>query len=232
MGRPATTTNVFIEKAVKIHRDRYDYSNSIYAGALLKISITCREHGDFSQVANMHLRGQGCPRCAKKTKDIFKKFSEVHGDTYNYTKYVYKDMHTKSIVICKEHGEFKQNPNNHIHLKQGCPRCGRESHWRRSDYIKKANGRICTFYTLRCFNESEEFYKVGITMNSIKNRYNHISHMPYTYEVISEIHGEAGFIWDLEVQEKRKLKEFHYKPLIYFDGSKTECFIKYNNKNE
>ena len=51
--------------------------------------------------------------------------------------------------------------------------------------------------------------------------------MPYEYEIISEIKGSAGFIWDLEVGEKRKLKEFKYQPKIEFKGSKTECFTKY-----
>lgn len=229
MGRPITTTAKFIEKAKKVHGDKYYYDNSIYEGALLKVTITCKKHGDFFQIANMHLRGQGCPKCVKnfrKNTDIVEKFLDVHKDTYDYSKYVHKDMHTKSIIICREHGEFEQNANNHLHLKQGCPKCGKESHWIKSNYIRKAKGKICTFYTLRCFNEQEEFYKIGITMNSVKKRYNHISHMPYNYEIISEIHGEAGFIWNLELENKRKLKEFHYIPQMKFDGSKTECFTK------
>ena len=52
--------------------------------------------------------------------------------------------------------------------------------------------------------------------------------MPYNYEVISEIHGEAGVVWDLEKEEKKKLKSFNYQPKICFCGSKTECFSQYN----
>jgi len=51
--------------------------------------------------------------------------------------------------------------------------------------------------------------------------------MPYAYEVISEIFGEAGFIWDLEKEEKKKLKEFNYQPNIFFEGSITECFTQH-----
>lgn len=39
--------------------------------------------------------------------------------------------------------------------------------------------------------------------------------------------GEAGYIWDLELEQKRKLKEFNYQPNIKFAGSKTECFTQY-----
>lgn len=65
------------------------------------------------------------------------------------------------------------------------------------------------------------------TESFIKKRYSGLERMPYAYEIISEIKGEAGFIWDLELQEKRKLKEFNYQPSIKFNGSKTECFTKY-----
>ena len=50
--------------------------------------------------------------------------------------------------------------------------------------------------------------------------------MPYKYEIIKEIKGEAGEIWDLELTEKRKLQKNNYQPLIKFLGSKTECFNK------
>lgn len=46
------------------------------------------------------------------------------------------------------------------------------------------------------------------------------------YEVISEVLGNAEDIWDLELSEKRRLKEHNYQPLIKFAGSKTECFTK------
>ena len=87
--------------------------------------------------------------------------------------------------------------------------------------------RVCTFYTIRCFNEDEEFYKIGRTMDVVEKRYSGNKAMPYEYEVISETKDSAGFIWDLERDEKRKLKSLHYIPELYFGGSKTECFTDY-----
>lgn len=35
----------------------------------------------------------------------------------------------KVIIICKEHGEFKQSPNAHCgHQQQGCPKCNLQHH--------------------------------------------------------------------------------------------------------
>lgn len=55
----------FIENANIIHGNRYDYSNTVYVAARFKIEIICHTHGVFKMTANNHLRGQGCPSCAK-----------------------------------------------------------------------------------------------------------------------------------------------------------------------
>ena len=53
----------FIERAIKIHGNKYDYSKAEYKGCFEKVCIICPKHGEFWQIANSHLRGQGCPKC-------------------------------------------------------------------------------------------------------------------------------------------------------------------------
>lgn len=53
----------FINNAIKIHGDKYDYSKVIYKNNYTKVIITCPIHGDFEQVPHSHLRGGGCPFC-------------------------------------------------------------------------------------------------------------------------------------------------------------------------
>lgn len=55
----------FIARAQKTHGDRYDYSNITYLNGKSKINIACTTHGPFVQLAEDHLKGAGCPRCAK-----------------------------------------------------------------------------------------------------------------------------------------------------------------------
>jgi len=38
---------LFLDKARKIHEDKFDYSKLEYNTAKTKIIVTCREHGDF-----------------------------------------------------------------------------------------------------------------------------------------------------------------------------------------
>ena len=47
------------------HGDLYNYSKVIYKGISTKVVILCKEHGEFEQIPDSHLRGHGCPSCAK-----------------------------------------------------------------------------------------------------------------------------------------------------------------------
>ena len=60
------TTEEFIEKAKKIHGNKYDYSKVNYKSKQKSIIISCPIHGEFSQLPQNHLRGSGCPKCAVK----------------------------------------------------------------------------------------------------------------------------------------------------------------------
>jgi hypothetical protein len=117
----------FIKKAVKVHGAKYDYSKVEYINAYTKVCIICPEHGEFYMQPQNHLLGQGCPKCVGRglnTDEIVKKFKEVHGNKYDYSKVEYKKMHDKVCIICPEHGEFWQTPSKHL-LGQDCPKCAK-----------------------------------------------------------------------------------------------------------
>jgi len=59
----------------------------------------------------------------KTTEEFIQDAIKVHGDKYDYSKVEYKNSSSKVIIICKEHGEFKQNAGNHIHNKSDCSKC-------------------------------------------------------------------------------------------------------------
>lgn len=67
VGQNMTTAD-FILAAKKIHDNIYDYSKVIYAKSCLKVIIICKQHGDFLQTVNSHLRGHGCAQCVNKTE--------------------------------------------------------------------------------------------------------------------------------------------------------------------
>jgi hypothetical protein len=57
------TTEEFIKKAILVHGNKYDYSDTVYVTTRIKVSIRCPEHGVFEQTPNSHLLGSGCPQC-------------------------------------------------------------------------------------------------------------------------------------------------------------------------
>ena len=59
------TTEGFIEKAVGVHGSKYTYLNTEYKGCNVKVAVTCNVHGDFNILADSHLQGRGCGKCAK-----------------------------------------------------------------------------------------------------------------------------------------------------------------------
>lgn len=233
------TTEEFIERSKEINGDLYGYDKSEYINSRTKVEIFCKVHNRyFFKTPDKHWSGYGCRECNKKTgkpikttQQFIKEAKELHGDKYDYSLVEYTNARVQVKITCNIHEHtFFQKPVNHLQNKGGCPICASMAvgmGFSRSEYIKQAADRICIFYTIRCFNEAEEFYKIGITMNNVKNRYSGSKTMPYEYEVISEIKGSAGFIWDLERDEKRKLKSLHYKPNLNFGGSETECFTDY-----
>lgn len=125
----------FTNKANKIHNNKYDYSKVNYVDSNTKVEITCPKHGSFWQRPSSHLQGYGCRECGKikclesrdkqTIDDVIRKFRKIHKDKYDYSKFIFKNTMTKSIIICPIHGEFLQRPNSHLQ-GQGCPLC-RES---------------------------------------------------------------------------------------------------------
>lgn len=58
------------------------------------------------------------------TEEFIAKARLVHGDKYDYSKVEYKNNKTKVCIICPEHGEFWQRPNDHL-TGHSCRRCSR-----------------------------------------------------------------------------------------------------------
>ena len=122
------TTEEFVEKARKIHGNKYDYSKVEYKDSHTKVPIICPIHGEFLQTPNNHLNGQQCPFCSYPNINLSKEnfvslAKNVHGDKYDYSKVVYKNTKDKLIIICPIHGEFLQSFEKHVIRGQGCPKC-------------------------------------------------------------------------------------------------------------
>jgi len=57
------TTDIFKERSIKLHGNKYDYSLVNYKNIRTKVKIICPKHGVFEQMAQSHLKGSGCFLC-------------------------------------------------------------------------------------------------------------------------------------------------------------------------
>lgn len=224
----------FVDKANIVHKGFYDYSLSKYDGSESVVSVICQKHGVFNQVASVHLAGHGCKGCANDAtslstaKDIdhfLLRAKVAHGNTYDYSESVYKGFKKKIKIKCRDHGFFYQDISNHLAGK-GCPKCGLGGFSRSSynDLCKRRHKGKSNIYLIKCFNENEEFFKIGITSSKRVNlRFPSKKSMPYNYHVVFFLQESSDFIWSIERKIHNINKKNKYKPKIYFAGE-TECY--------
>ena len=151
-ARQSMTTKEFVEKAKKVHGDRYDYSKVNYVNSKTKICIICQKHGEFWQTPSHHLQGCNCPKCANeethnnqrcKVEEFIEKSKSVHGDKYDYSEVKYTNSKKTVKIFCKKHKKyFFQAPYNHLN-GQGCPLCSIEANASKAkigteNFIKRA----------------------------------------------------------------------------------------------
>lgn len=63
----------FLIKAREKHGDRFDYSDAVYINSYTPIKIYCPVHGYFYTKPFLHIRGEGCRKCAIEKNTEYKK---------------------------------------------------------------------------------------------------------------------------------------------------------------
>ena len=243
------TTEEWIKQAEAVHGNNYDYSNTVYTKATVKVEIICSVHGFFLQNPRNHIKGNGCPKCKGRgltSDEWIDRFRNVHGTKFNYDKFKYEGIYTKSTITCIEHGDFEQNPHNHYNGQQ-CPHCSLQEAFIGNSYYNVTNANKhkeewlelpCSLYLLKLTSEDEEFYKVGITNQDITRRFRQHD-LPYTVELLEAVETSRYSAILLEAMMLDKHRDFKYRPNYKFAGY-TECisqlkrtFIKeYYNHNQ
>lgn len=166
------TNEQFIQQAQEAHNGIYTYERCAYTISRNKVTVTCKEHGDFEMLPTNHVsKKSGCPICAVKvrgynqrltTEEFIERSKKVHGEEYNYDNTVVKISSEKVAIMCKYHGEFKVLPFDHMYGVH-CPNCSRNG----CGKINKKNKSIIYYVYLKYANR----YKIGITGSDVSRRF-------------------------------------------------------------
>lgn len=129
------TTQDFIQKAITLYGNLYDYSQVDYKTAYTKVKIFCNKcKCFFYQTPHCHLTGRGCSICGRKRAagklrlsfdEFVKRANKIHKNRYLYEKPTTDIFVTSSYITikCKKCNQtFKQWVNNHLR-GIGCPYC-------------------------------------------------------------------------------------------------------------
>ncbi len=220
----AHTKEKFIEKSQLQHGERYDYSPVEYVNQHVKVKIICKEHGEFEQTPMKHCRNvkpQGCSKCAHSkysqtgktstAEEFIEKSKKIQTVEYDYSKVDYKNNRTHVIIICKEHGEFKQTPSHHLSGDR-CPHCNR------------SKGEDLIGLYLRSLNIRFEIEKCFDDCKGNRKRLPFDFYLP-DYEILIEYDGKQHF---MEVAHFGGADGFEIRKK--HDNIKTE-WAKNNNKH-
>jgi hypothetical protein len=153
------TTEEFIERAVQIHGNKYDYSKVFYINNKTKVCIICTEHGEFWQTPINHLNGQGCSDCLKIDKFIKQSknnFGEIYSFPYIWNEY--KNSHSKITIQCQKCGGiFTKIAGDHLtSVNGGCKKClliDKKVYYTYKDLQKTTNFKLKYFTEKVCKND-------------------------------------------------------------------------------
>ena len=124
----ALTRDSFIEKANSIFNGKYSYEKVNYVDYKTEVTITCPIHGDFKQRPSNHLKGHGCPLCAKNgVKPTLEAFRARFSDKMiNLSEFEYKRATDAGKCLCERCGNVWYTTPMSLTKGSGCPRCAKE----------------------------------------------------------------------------------------------------------
>lgn len=128
-GGVRLTTDEFVDRCNKKHNNFYNYGKVEYVNHSSVVTIACPIHGEFNQVAEYHMSGNGCPECAGRVihhrGQFLSNIPTKHvGTNYDFTKVpeTFKPS-DKLTIICRLHGEFTTNYRRFVIQEHGCRGC-------------------------------------------------------------------------------------------------------------
>lgn len=241
------STSEFIVKSIKIHGNKFDYSKVEYVASHTKVCIICPEHGEYYQSPTNHLSGNGCPKCAwqykrgkyklTKLETFLTQAEEIHQGKYDYSKVKWKNTAVPITIICPIHGEFTQVPQNHIRLKCGCRKCGREiakSKVNKYDTVyfleqaKKVHGNKYDYSKSQCFNATDKVEVICPVHGEFKQIANqHLQGRGCPKCNFAQMAKDRAMGKELFISKAKELfgEKYDYSKVEYINGQKSVCLI-------
>ena len=132
----------FIKEANEKHSNKFDYSKVIYINTNTDVIIICPNHGEFTITPYQHLNSStGCQKCSgchrRNQEEFINDSIKIHGDKYDYSKVIFKNVTTNVVIYCKKHKKnYEQTPSMHLSGSR-CKLCADEIGSEKRKYTKE-----------------------------------------------------------------------------------------------
>lgn len=214
----------FIALSIAKFHNKFDYSLVEYTNNHTPVRIICPIHGEFQQRPQNHLDSkEGCYQCGKaragrnhrlSKEEFIRRSNIVHSQYYDYSKVEYIDSFTPVIVTCPIHGDFTQQPNDHMFHGNGCKQCGYENR------MSKGEQKIATW----------------LEQNNMEHRFQ------YSFDDLKANDGINSLRYDFFLPNEEMLIEFdgphHEQPITYAGTGEEKAerthllTVEYDRKKE
>lgn len=161
-----------------------------------------------------------------RLNNFINKANIKHGWKFDYSKVVWNGPDDNIIIVCPEHGEFHPHARSHLRGEGKCDQCFRrntgfysQGYFANHPEQKSILGKL---YFVKIYNDTEAFYKVGITKHGAYHRFYVDEKLPYSLEIIKEVEMPLYDAYCKEQILLEKYSDYYITPLIEFPG-KTEC---------
>lgn len=217
----STGLKAFIDKANKVHSNKYNYTKTKYINTHNKVLITCPIHGDFEQSPHNHLISDGCPICSQLNRrmsinEFIEKSKQVHSDKYSYELTNYTIGKEVVIITCPIHGKFTQLAESHLNGR-GCNKCATGGF--------NPNKPAYLYYLKITTEESQILYKIGITNRTVDERFSlaDLSKIEIVKQKLYDI-GQDAYDWEQKLL--KMYKQYQYKGPNVLESGNTELFTE------
>ena len=184
-----------VNSTLKIYEDTYVDRKS-------KITIECETHGVLEvETLSLIQNKVGCPKCGKVVggekqrvsyETFLKKAIKKFKGKFTYLEETYKGSTSKMKALCPKHGIIDILPYSHLNQEYGCKKCAIENSPSYKPSYKPYYDKPTTLYYIKLIKGNEEYFKLGITTQTISERFCRLPSEGLTYEIIATKTFETG----------------------------------------